>query len=120
MHFLGRRTDVEWILAGVDLLVLTSDLEGMPGVAIEAAMAGCPVVSIPVGGIDEVVEDGVTGLVLADADPGRMAEAVAALLADADRRHAMGTAARAGSERFSAATTARAYADALVALVRGS
>ena len=120
VHFLGRRTDVEWILAGADVLVLTSDLEGMPGVAIEAAMAGCPVVSIPVGGIHEVVEDGVTGLVLPDADPGRMAEAVAALLADVDRREAMGTAARVGSERFSAATTVRAYADALVALVRGS
>ena len=68
--------------AGVDLLLLTSEAEGIPGVAIEALMAGCPVVTVPVGSVAEVVEDGVTGVVMATADPAAMAAAVVSLLDD--------------------------------------
>lgn len=117
--FLGRRTDVEQVLGGADLLLLTSDLEGIPGVAIEALMAGLPVVTVPVGGVARVVEDGVTGLVLADADVDGLADAVVGLLADPARRTAMGTAARARTDRFSTATTARTYAASLRAAVAG-
>lgn len=106
---LGHRPDVEQVLAGVDLLVLPSDDEGMPGVAIEAQMAGCPVVAFPVGGVAEVVGHGETGLVLADHDPGAMADAVADLLADPDELVAMGAAARVRSQRFSMATAAQRY-----------
>ena len=98
---LGRRLDVEWILAGLDVLVITSDREGIPGVAVEALMAGCPVVTVPVGGVAEVVENGVTGLVLADADPNRMAEAVVSLLGDEPRILSMRQASRGRIERFS-------------------
>jgi len=70
----------------VELMLLTSDAEGIPGVAIESLMAGCPVVSFPVGGVDEVVDEGVTGLVVPRHDPALMADAVAALLDDDDRR----------------------------------
>lgn len=114
--FLGVRRDVEQVLAGADLLIITSDLEGIPGVAIEALMAGCPVVSVPVGGVAEVVEHERTGIVLPDADPERMAEVVAALLADEKRRSAMSAAGRAQLERFSAATAARSYVEHLAAL----
>ena len=95
VSFLGRRTDVERILGGAELLLVTSDVEGVPGVAIEAAMAGCPVVSVPVGGVADVVADGVTGLVLADAEIAHLADAVVALLADPTRRGAMSRAGRA-------------------------
>ena len=47
-------------------------------------MAGCPIVTVPVGGVAEVVEHGVTGLVLDDDRPAVMAEAVARLLGNAD------------------------------------
>ncbi len=115
VSFLGRRTDVERILGGAELLLVTSDVEGVPGVAIEAAMAGCPVVSVPVGGVADVVADGVTGLVLADAEVAHLADAVVALLADPTRRGAMSRAGRARTEEFSSATTARVYSDSLLA-----
>ena len=111
--FLGQREDVEWILAGVDLLVVTSDLEGIPGVAIEATMAGCPVVTVPVGGVASVVESGVTGVVMADADVDRMADAVVELLGHADRRAAMTAAGRSRIDRYSMSATAKVYARSL-------
>ena len=62
--FLGHRDDVEWVFGGVDLALITSDTECMPGVSIEALMAGCPMVTVPVVGVDRVVDHGVTGLVV--------------------------------------------------------
>ncbi len=113
--FLGERDDVEWLLGGVDLALLTSEAEGIPGVAIEAVMAGCPVVSVPVGGVAEVIEDGATGLVLDTDDPAAMAQAVARLLADDDAREALSRESRSRAERFSAADAAAAYAERLTA-----
>lgn len=97
----GHRPDVEQVLGGIDVFLLTSDGEGMPGVAIEAQMAGCPVVSFPVGGVDEVVDSGTTGVVLARHDPAAMADAVGTLLRDPDLRREMGAQGRVRSERFS-------------------
>ncbi|HMS88115.1 MAG TPA: glycosyltransferase family 4 protein [Acidimicrobiales bacterium] len=117
VSLLGHRPDVARVLAGVDLLLLPSDSEGMPGVAIEAQMAGCPVVAFPVGGVAEVVATGESGLVLSDHDPGAMAEAVAKLLGDPERLVAMGAAARVRSEAFSMATAAERYHRVLTAAV---
>jgi glycosyltransferase involved in cell wall biosynthesis len=111
--FLGYRDDVEWIFGGVDLALLTSDTECMPGVAVEALMAGCPMVTVPVVGVDRVVEQGVTGVVLDSFEPAAMADAVASLLADAELRTTMRRAARARTDRFSAASAAAVYADRL-------
>jgi glycosyltransferase involved in cell wall biosynthesis len=113
--FLGERDDVEWLLGGVDLALLTSEVEGIPGVAIEAAMAGCPVVSVPVMGVAEVIEDGATGLVLDTDDPTAMAQAVARLLADDDAREAMSRESRSRTDRFSASAAAAVYAERLTA-----
>jgi glycosyltransferase involved in cell wall biosynthesis len=109
--FLGLRHDVEWVLGGVDLVLITSEAEGIPGVAIEALMAGCPIVTVPVGGVTEVVEHGVTGLVLDGDDPAVMAEAVAGLLADGETRTRMSRESRARTDRFSASAAAPVYAD---------
>jgi glycosyltransferase involved in cell wall biosynthesis len=109
--FLGPRHDVEWVLAGVDLALLTSEAEGIPGVAIEALMAGCPIVTVPVGGVTAVVEHGVTGLVLDGDDPAVMAEAVAGLLADGGTRGRMSRESRGRTDRFSASAAAAVYAE---------
>jgi len=109
VSLLGHRDDVERILAGLDLLLLPSDNEGIPGVAIEAQMAGCPVVSFPLGGVGEVVDDGVTGIVLAGHDTGAMAEQVDRLLGDPARLRRMGEGARSGSTRFSVRQAADLY-----------
>lgn len=119
VHLLGHRDDVERVLAGVDLLVLTSRDEGIPGIVIEAAMAACPVVSYPLAGVGEVVDDGATGVIVGRADPGAMAAAVSDLLADAPRRTAMGQEARAGSGRFAIEVVAEAYETALAEVVAG-
>jgi glycosyltransferase involved in cell wall biosynthesis len=111
--FLGHRDDVEWVFGGVDLVVLTSEAEGIPGVAIEAAMAGCPMVTVPVGGVAEVVEHGVTGVVLEGDGPEEMAGAVAALLADDAARARMSRHGRERAPGFSASATAAVYADRL-------
>jgi glycosyltransferase involved in cell wall biosynthesis len=117
--FLGQRDDVEVVLGGVDLALLTSEAEGIPGVAIEALMAGCPMVTVPVGGVAEVVEDGITGIVLDNDNPASMARAVAGLLADGDTRVAMSRASRCRADRFSAAAAAADYAERITAALAG-
>jgi glycosyltransferase involved in cell wall biosynthesis len=106
---LGHRDDIEWILGGVDLIIITSRSEGVPGVVIEAQMAGCPVVSFPVGSVSDVVDDGETGIILDRPDASSMAEAAAALLADEPARHAMSKLARDRSSKYSTAEVALVY-----------
>jgi glycosyltransferase involved in cell wall biosynthesis len=114
---LGHRDDVEHVFGGLDVAIMTSDVEGIPGVAIEAAMSGCPFVTFPVGDVHEVVDDGVTGVVLPSPDVGLMAEGVADLLRDEHRRRCMAAEARRRSQRFAAHERVEAYADALAACV---
>jgi glycosyltransferase involved in cell wall biosynthesis len=119
VHLLGHVSEVEQVLGGIDLLILTSDGEGMPGVAIEAQMAGCPVVSFPVGGVAAVVANGETGLVLASHEVTAMADAVSGLLADRERLDGMGRAARLRAARFSMAVAGERYRGVLEAVVDG-
>jgi glycosyltransferase involved in cell wall biosynthesis len=95
IELLGARDDVPSLLATADVLVFTSrPPEGMPGVLIEAGLAGLPVVTTDVPGANEIVEDGVTGLIVSVDDKPELVDAVESLLADRSRRHTMGTAAR--------------------------
>ena len=110
---LGHCDDVERIFGGVDLAILTSQEEGIPGVAIEAAMAGCPFVTFDLGGVREVVTDGVTGVVIARQNTALMAQRVATLLRDKATRQNMSTEARRRSAEFAAPARAEAYADFL-------
>jgi glycosyltransferase involved in cell wall biosynthesis len=115
--FLGHRADVEQVFGGVELALLTSESEGIPGVAIEALMSGCPMVTVPVGAVDEVVDDGVTGVVLGSSEPEAMAAAVADLLADGSLRSSMSEMARKRATDLSAASTAAVYAELIASLV---
>ncbi|HET7487411.1 MAG TPA: glycosyltransferase [Acidimicrobiales bacterium] len=87
------RPDVGTALRAADVLVLCSRTEGMPAVVIEAGLAGLPVVADRVAGVEEVVEDEVTGVLVPPGDDGAAADAVAALLVDGARRAALGAAA---------------------------
>jgi glycosyltransferase involved in cell wall biosynthesis len=91
--FTGYRDDVAAIYHASDVVVLTSDNEGTPVSLIEAAACGVPVVGTDVGGVRSVVEDGVTGYVVApDASP--VAARIATLLDDAGLRARLGAAGR--------------------------
>jgi glycosyltransferase involved in cell wall biosynthesis len=92
VHLLGWRSDVANVYAAADLVLLTSDNEGMPLSLIEAAAAGRPTVTTDVGSAAEVVVNGQTGIVC-PIDDGALARAVLDLCADDGRREAMGEAA---------------------------
>lgn len=82
-------------LARADVFVLPSFAEGVPVVLMEAMATGLPVVTTRIAGIPELVEDGVSGLVVPPGDAVALADALAALLADPARREEMGAAGRA-------------------------
>jgi glycosyltransferase involved in cell wall biosynthesis len=94
VHFLGSRPDVPRLLTSADVFVLTSETEGMPAVLIEAGMSGLPSVAFNVGGVAEVLDHGVTGMLIAPGDLKGFGEALARLCRDRDRRTRMGDAAR--------------------------
>ena len=98
LRLVGWRADVETVYAAADLVLLASDNEGMPVSLIEAGLAGLPVVATRVGSVDEVVRDGVTGL-LTRPDPGEMAREAARLLFNAPLRQEMGLRARMWTEQ---------------------
>ncbi|GGY25367.1 TIGR03088 family PEP-CTERM/XrtA system glycosyltransferase [Pseudoduganella albidiflava] len=71
----GARTDIAQVLRNLHVFAMSSIAEGTPGSALEAMASGLPVVGTRVGGIPEVVDDGVTGLLVPPSDPGAMAAA---------------------------------------------
>ncbi|UUN26028.1 glycosyltransferase [Streptomyces sp. FIT100] len=111
LHLLGWRADVETVYAASDLVLLTSDNEGMPVSLIEAGLAGLPAVATEVGSVAEVVQDGATGL-LAAPRTADLARHTVTLLRDPALRREMGARARAyttsrfGEERLVADTQA--------------
>jgi glycosyltransferase involved in cell wall biosynthesis len=102
VRFLGTRTDVPTLLAASDVVLLTSLTEGLPGVLVEAGMAGVAAVAWDVAGVREVVRDGITGLVPPYRDEQAFAAAVQRVLGDPAAAARMGAAAREFCrERFS-------------------
>lgn len=78
--FTGHLQDVRPVFRDLDVLALTSHTEGFPNVVLEALCMETPVVANDVGGVREIVEDGVTGLLLPPRSPDRIAAAVARVL----------------------------------------
>jgi glycosyltransferase involved in cell wall biosynthesis len=97
--FLGERVDVPDLLAASDMFVLSSDWEGLPITILEAMAAGVPCVSTAVGGVPEVLTDGVTGLTVEPGDPGALADGIRTLARDPELRARMAGAARDEFER---------------------
>jgi glycosyltransferase involved in cell wall biosynthesis len=91
---LGNRADVGDLLAASDLLISASRTEGMPASIIEAGMAGLPVAAMGVDAVPEVIEHGVSGLLVAPGDMEGLRRGVARLLDDPALRVSLGDAAR--------------------------
>jgi len=97
---LGERADVPDLLGAVDIVCLTSDTEALPMVLLEAMALGRPVVATDVGGIREIVADGVTGLLVPPGGADRFVDALLRLARGADERAVMGAHARARHEEL--------------------
>jgi glycosyltransferase involved in cell wall biosynthesis len=92
--FTGHLRDVRRLLPALDVFVLPSQREGMPFSVLEAMGADVPVVATTVGGVPEIIQDGVNGLLVPVGDAPGLGGAIDTLLADAGRRASMRTAAR--------------------------
>jgi glycosyltransferase involved in cell wall biosynthesis len=105
---IGHRDDVMSLMDAVDVLLHPTFVDAFPTTLLEAMSAGLPVVATGVGGIPEIVEDGVTGcLVQSPPSAERVADALLPVLADAELRRRLGES---GRERFRRDFTAEAWA----------
>ncbi len=100
LHLLGWRTDIPDVVDALDVLVISSDFESLAIVNLEAMAGGVPVVSTAVAGAEEALgaeDDEVAPGVIVDMNADALAEVGAQLLADPEKRRAMG---RAGKRRL--------------------
>jgi L-malate glycosyltransferase len=102
VRFLGRREDVPQLLAAADVFALPSLYEGSSLAVLEAMAAGAPVVSSAIGGTDELIEDGRSGLLVPPGDAEALAAALRRVLGDAELRESLAAGAR---ERVEAGLT---------------
>jgi glycosyltransferase involved in cell wall biosynthesis len=94
VRFMGERADVPEVLRAVDLLLVPSSEEPFGRVVLEAMAMETAVIATARGGPAEVIEDGVTGMLVAPGEPAAWAQAASDLLGDADRRREMGRQGR--------------------------
>jgi sugar transferase (PEP-CTERM/EpsH1 system associated) len=98
----GCRSDVPRLLAAADVFLLTSVSEGIPVTIIEAMAAGTPVVATAVGGVPELISDGVTGLLAPQEDEVAVANALVRMAGDCElRRRLAGQAKHRAETEFS-------------------
>jgi glycosyltransferase involved in cell wall biosynthesis len=98
--FAGHRTDVPALLGAIDVFAISSTYEGTPLALFEAMAAGKTIVSTAVDGCREVLEDGVTGMLVPARDPAALAAALGRALDDPALRQRLADAARAASTRY--------------------
>jgi glycosyltransferase involved in cell wall biosynthesis len=98
--FTGFRSDALALLRAFDVFVMSSYLEGLGTSIMDAHALGVPVVATRTGGIPELVEDGVTGLLAPPRDPASLAAAILRFLGDERLRSACAARARALSSRY--------------------
>jgi L-malate glycosyltransferase len=107
VRFLGRREDVPQLLAASEVFVLPSLYEGSSLAVLEAMAAGIPIVSSAIGGTEELIDDGRSGLLVAPGDSEALAAALRRVLGSAELRRSLVAHAR---ERVEAGLTREAMA----------
>jgi glycosyltransferase involved in cell wall biosynthesis len=101
LHLAGYRRDADALLAAADVAVLSSHEEGMGSVLLDALLLGKPIATTRAGGIPEVVEHDVTGLLAPVGDSEALGEHIAQLLLNPALATRLATAARARAADFS-------------------
>jgi glycosyltransferase involved in cell wall biosynthesis len=89
--WLGLQADPEKWLRAMDVFAFPSRLEGSPNAILEAMATGLPIVATAIGGVVDLIQEGVTGVLVPPDDPDMLAAALARLARDADRRTNMGS-----------------------------
>jgi glycosyltransferase involved in cell wall biosynthesis len=115
IHFVGERADVREVLAITDVLLVPSLAEGFGRVVLEAMAMAVPVIATSVGGPSEIITDGLDGFLLEPDNPELWGARTASLLADPERRRAVGERAR---ERASRDFTPSAFRAAILGAYR--
>jgi len=105
--FTGARSDIPRVMSGLDVVVAPSWNEPFGRVVVEAMAAGRAVVGSRAGGIPEIVEDGVSGLLCPPRDPPALADQLIRLCEDAPLRAQLGAQARPAAARFDIAQHVR-------------
>jgi glycosyltransferase involved in cell wall biosynthesis len=93
IHFLGLRQDVNAVWRSIDVGAISSDFEGTPIAALEAMFNGTPLVTTSVGGLPDLIDDGVSGLLVPRQDPQALAAGLLRLLDAPHEREAFAKAA---------------------------
>jgi glycosyltransferase involved in cell wall biosynthesis len=108
--FTGFRRDIADLIAAADVMVLPSVAEAFGLALTEAIYLGTPIVATRVGGIPEVVRDGIDGLLVPPASPEALSKAILRLIQEPLLRHSLAREGRAWiSERFQFETMVRRY-----------
>lgn len=116
--FTGVATDIRPFVAAMDVFALCSRQEGNPNAVLQAMAMALPVVSVRVGEVPFVIEDGVSGVLVTPGDEDAFLSAVRSLAADPRRRRAMGDAARRRvAEHYAASQMIDSYAALMTGLV---
>jgi N-acetyl-alpha-D-glucosaminyl L-malate synthase BshA len=120
VHFLGKQDRVNELLPLADLLLMPSELESFGLAALEAMACKVPSIATRVGGVAELIDDGVTGLLYAVGDTEAMAQGALSLLGDQARLEAMREAGRkTAQKRFCATLVVPQYVRYYEAVIRG-
>jgi glycosyltransferase involved in cell wall biosynthesis len=100
VRFLGHRNDIPTIMASLDLLVHPTSGEGFGLVLLEAMTQATPIVATRVGALPEIVEDGVTGVLVPPRDAPALSASIERMLGDSAILRSMGDAGRQRFERL--------------------
>lgn len=116
-HDLMRRYVESDVVVVPSVLAGSGDQDGLPVALLEAMAAGCAVVASDLPGINEAIERDVSGVLVAPGDAAALGSALALLVADGERRAAMGFAAAGRARAYSIDAVGRRYCDLLTTLV---
>ena len=118
VYLLGFRKDIPQLLAAADCFVLSSLVEGVPGVVLEAAIQKKPTVATNVGGVGEVLENGKTGFIINDFSQNHFSGKLVELLSDQRLRKELGeNAYRLAMEEYNPGKNAKKFEDLYYSLM---